>query len=352
MELKDKRLLVTGGAGFIGSNLVEELIKRGNEVIVLDDYSAGRESNLASVKQSGKLHLIKGSVLDPLLVRKLVKEADAVFHLAAHCSRLCFDRPHNVHEVNATGTLNVLDAMRVINKGANTRRVKRFVCCSSSEVYGTAKNSSMTENHALEPSTIFGASKLAGELYTQAYHSTWGLPTVIVRPFNTYGYRAHHAGASGEVIPRFAVRILNNLPPIIFGDGSQTRDFSFVSDVVQGLIAAGSADNLIGQTVNIASGKEVTIKEVAERLLKLLGKEQLGIQFEPSRPGDVQRQIADSSKLERLTQYRSTIDIQQGLALYIEWLKAQKLNSEQLLKEMTIQNWRTDDAEMLASTRH
>ncbi|MBX9772675.1 MAG: SDR family NAD(P)-dependent oxidoreductase [Candidatus Obscuribacterales bacterium] len=352
MDLKDKRILVTGGAGFIGSNLVEELIKKGNEIIVLDDYSAGKESNLASVKQSGKLHLIKGSILDPLMVRKLVKEVDVVFHLAAHCSRLCFDRPHNVHEVNATGTLNVLDAMKLVNRSTNTRRVKRLVYCSSSEVYGTAKNSSMTEEHTLEPTTVFGASKLAAEHYTQVYHATWGLPTVIVRPFNTYGYRAHHAGASGEVIPRFAVRILNDLPPIIFGDGSQTRDFTFVSDVVQGLITAGGSDNLIGKTINIASGKEVTIKEIAERLLKLLGKEQIGIQFEPSRPGDVNRQVADASKVEKLVEFRSTIGIDQGLPLYIEWLKEQKLNNEQLLKEMPIQNWKTDDADMLASTRH
>lgn len=352
MDFKDKRILVTGGAGFIGSNLVEGLIAKGAEVIVLDDFSTGKESNLAGVKQSGKLHMVKGSVLDALLVRKLVKESDIIFHMAVQCLRVCFDRPHHVHEVNATGTLNLLEAARLVNQGSSSRRISRFIYCSSSEVYGTAKTAPMAEDHVLEPTTTYGASKLAGELYTQAYHITWGLPTVILRPFNTYGYREHHEGASGEVIPRFAIRIMNNLPPIIFGDGSQTRDFTFVTDTVKGLITAGSADNLIGQTVNIARGQEVTIKEIADRLLKLLGKENLGIQFEPTRPADVQRHFADPSKLAKLTGYKAEIGIEEGLQLYIDWLKTQKFDSAQLLKEMTTQNWKIDNAEILATTRH
>jgi len=351
MEFKDKRILVTGGAGFIGSNLVDELIRLGNEVIVLDDYSAGKEANLALVKQSGKLHFVRGSVLDTLMVRKLAKEADVIFHLAAHCSRLCFDRPHNVHDVNATGTLNLLEAVRAINKSTGSRRINRFVLCSSSEVYGTAKGQAINEEHGLEPSTVFGASKLAGELYTRVYHATWGLPVVIVRPFNVYGNRQHHAAAHGEVIPRFVIRILNDLPPIIFGDGSQTRDFTFVSDIVQGLITAGGADSLIGKTVNLASGHEIAIKEIAERLLKLMGKEQLGIQFEPSRPGDVQRQRADLTTLKDATDFQTKIALDEGLKLYVEWLKAQNLNYAQLLHEMPIQNWKSDDTAMLTTTR-
>lgn len=352
MDLRDKRILVTGGAGFIGSNLVDELVARGAEVIVVDDFSTGKEANLAGVKQSGRVHIVKGSILDALLVRKLVKESDMIFHLAVQCLRVCFDRPHLVHEVNATGTLNLLEAMRMVNQGASSRRISRFVYCSSSEVYGTAKTAPMSEEHSLEPTTTYGASKLAGELYTQAFHTTWGLPTVIVRPFNTYGYREHHEGTSGEVIPRFAIRIMNNLPPIIFGDGSQTRDFTFVTDTVKGIITAGSADNLIGQTVNIARGQEVTIKEIAERLLKLLGKEDLEIQYQPTRPGDVIRHFADPAKAAKLTGYKAEIDIDQGLQLYIDWLKKQNLDAAKLLNEMTTKNWNVDNAEIFAATRH
>lgn len=335
MKLKNKNILVTGGAGFIGSNLVDTLVKD-NQVIVLDDYSTGQPSNLDAAQASGNMELIEGSILDQALVNSLVPRVDVVYHLAVQCLRVCFDKPHYVHEVNATGTLNLLEAAHQLNP-----QLERFIYCSSSEAYGTAKTVPMNEEtHPLEPTTVYGASKLAGELYTQAYYITYGMPTMVLRPFNTYGYREHYEGASGEVIPRFVIRILNNLSPIIFGDGSATRDFTFVTDTVESLIRAGEHDDFIGKAVNLAYGQEVSIVEVANLLLELLDKKELGIQWEPERPGDVHRHYADVRRLQAGTGYKPSIAIRDGLQKYIDWFKAEYPNPQALLSECQIHNWK------------
>src|SRR5436305_12702342 len=151
--------------------------------------------------------------------------------------------------------------------GAAAAKVKRFVYVSSSEAFGSARTVPMAEDHPFDPTTIYGASKLAGEHYTNAFHRTHGLPTVVVRPFNTYGPRSHFEGAYGEVIPKFVVRVLNGKRPIVFGDGEQTRDFTYVSDTVQGLLLAADADSLVGRAVNVARGVEVSINEIARLVL-------------------------------------------------------------------------------------
>ncbi|HEY9686947.1 MAG TPA: GDP-mannose 4,6-dehydratase [Coleofasciculaceae cyanobacterium] len=338
MQLKNKKILVTGGAGFIGSNLVDALVKE-NDVIVLDDFSTGKRDNLKDAQASGRLQLVEGSILDKELVQSLVRDVDVIYHLAVQCLRVCFDRPHYVHEVNATGTLNLLEAAHRLNP-----KLERFVYCSSSEAYGTAKTVPMNEDtHPVEPTTVYGASKLTGELYTRAYHTTYGMPAMILRPFNTYGYREHYEGASGEVIPRFVVRILNNLPPIIFGDGSATRDFTFVSDTVESLIRAGECDAFIGQAVNLAYGQEVSIQEIAGRLLKLLGREDLQIEWQPERPGDVHRHYADVARLQAGTGYKPTIDIEAGLKRYVDWFRANYPDPAALLAECQTENWKLNE---------
>lgn len=330
---KDQRVLVTGGAGFIGSNLVDALVAAGSHVTVLDDLSVGKRENLGPALNSGRIALVEGSVLDRELVERLVGDADIVLHLAVACLRVCFDRPHHVHEVNATGTLNLLQA-------AQQSKPRRFVYVSSSEIYGTALTAPMTEDHPLNPTTVYGASKLAGELYTQAYFLTYDLPTVIVRPFNTYGYREHHEGASGEVIPRFLVRLANGLAPVVFGDGGQTRDFTFVTDTVAGIMKAAESDALVGQSVNIARGKEVTIRRIGELLIDLMERRDLSMQFEPARPADVHRHYADISKAERVLDFHPIINIEEGLRLYIDWFKQQHTGDPaDLLAQMQSRNW-------------
>lgn len=334
LDWSKETVLVTGAAGFIGSNLVDELVDRGAQVIALDDCSVGQENNLSQAEASGRLEFIRGSILDRQLLAGLVGRCTVVLHLAVACLRVCFDRPTYVHEVNATGTLWLLEECQKHNPN-----LKRFVYCSSSEVYGTALTAPMTEEHPLNPTTVYGASKLAGELYTQAFYRTYQLPTLIVRPFNTYGYREHYEGASGEVIPRFLVRLRNDRAPVIFGDGLQTRDFTFVTDTVRGILAAAECDQLLGEAVNIARGQEISIRDIASLMIELTGKSDLQTQFEPARPADVLRHFADVQKAQKLLGYRASIDIRQGLKLYLDWFAKCHNDPSQLLAHLQDQNW-------------
>jgi len=332
--LKNQTILVTGGAGFIGSNLVDALAKD-NQVIVLDDCSTGHEHNLEDALKTGNVTFVKGSILDQALLDEWLPQVDMVFHLAVQCLRLCFDRPEVVHEVNATGTLRLLETVQRLNPG-----LQKFIYVSSSEVYGTAKTVPMSEDHPLIPTTVYGASKLAGELYTQAHHITYGLPTVIVRPFNTYGYREHHEGFSGEVIPRFVVKLLNNDAPVIFGDGSATRDFTFVEDTVTGLVKIAESDALIGDTINLAYGQEVSIKAIGEKLLTLTEKaDSLKLHYEGERPGDVHRHYAGIEKLKTVIGWQPQTNIDQGLEKYLSWFHQQYPDASLLTKDCWEKNW-------------
>lgn len=330
-NMKDKKILITGGAGFIGSHLVDAL-SQDNNVVVLDNFSSGKKENLSQHLQNPFVTIFEGDVRDKSLLGKITKEIDVVYHLAVQCLRVSIKDPETNHEVNATGTLNLCMA----SLGNN---VKRFVYVSSSEVYGTAKRIPMTEDHSLEPTTVYGASKLAGELYTLAYYRTYGLKSMVVRPFNTYGPREHFEGAYGEVIPKFVLRVLNNMPPIIFGDGTQTRDFTYVSDTVRGIMMASECDDMIGQTVNIARGKEVSISDLANIIGEKLGEKNLKPVYEQKRPGDVMRHYADISKAERLFGYKPEIDIRDGIGRYIDWFTSQNYNLSELLKHDVVFNW-------------
>lgn len=333
MIIRDKRVLVTGGAGFIGSNLVDELAKN-NHIVVLDNFSSGRMENLSLHRGRSNVEIVTGDVRDRGSLIEIARGVDIIYHLAVRCLRVSIDDPETTHDVNATGTLNVCMAAR-------ENSVKRFIYVSSSEVYGTAFAAPMDESHPCEPTTVYGASKLAGEKYALAYHRTYKLPAMVVIPFNTYGPREHFEGASGEVIPKFVLRALNNASPVIFGDGSQTRDFTYVADTVRGIIMASECDEMIGQTANIARGEEVSIKTLAAKIYRKLGRAAIKPIFERQRPGDVQRHFADAGKAERLFGFRAEVGIDEGLDMFIKWFTSQGHDLERLMKEDVVFNWET-----------
>lgn len=326
-------ILVTGGAGFIGSHLVDALLERDSHIVtVADNFSSGSRENLEQHRGHPRLRVVEADIRDATQMRALMAGVDIVYHLAVQCIRLSLRDPYLVHEVNATGTLNLLTAAR-------DAKVKRFIYCSSSEVYGTAQQVPMTEEHPLLPTTPYGASKLAGEVYARAFWLSYGLPVTIVRPFNTYGPRAHFEGAYGEVLPKFVVRALNDAPLVIFGDGEQTRDFTEVSDTVRGLLLAGECDALVGEVVNLARGEEVTINSLAQIVLEVLPQSKSRIEYAAPRPGDVRRHWADISKARRVLGFEPRIGLGEGVRRYVDWLLRSECDPRAMLEQERLRNW-------------
>ena len=329
MELSGQRVLVTGGAGFIGSELVRQLAEKKADVVVVDNLVNGRRENVADL--GPQVRLVVADVRDADGMSQVLQDVDLVFHLACLGVRHSIHSPRENHDVNATGTLTMLAAAR-------ERGVKRFVYISSSEVYGTARHVPMTEEHPTYPKTVYGASKLAGECYTRAYHDSYDYPSVVIRPFNTYGPRCHHEGDSGEVIPKFLLRCLAGKPMVIFGDGTQTRDFTHVSDTARGIILAGTSNDAIGKTLNLGSGHEIPINELAIDVARIAGKDPVIERIEP-RPGDVLRLFADISAARRLCGYQPVVSMREGLSSLKEWYLAQNKTPEELLESEIVQNW-------------
>ena len=333
-EWKGVNCLVTGGAGFIGSHLVDLLMAQGAKVRVLDNLVNGKEENLARHLAVPDFELMRGSVADPFDVRRALRGIEVVFHLACLGVRHSLSHPHENHRVNAEGTLLVLEAAREAG-------VRRFIHCSSSEVYGTALDVPMPESHPTHPCTVYGAGKLAGEAYARAYYLTHRLPVVIVRPFNTFGPRSHHEGEAGEMIPKSIVRVLNGKNIIIFGSGGQTRDFTYVEDTARALVKAAESDRLIGETLNIGSNFEISIGEVANKIVELIGDSGAGVELQAERPGDVGRLYADTARFHELTGWQSQVDFMEGLRRTIGFFKDHPLGIEKLLHGETGRNWQT-----------
>jgi UDP-glucose 4-epimerase len=334
MRLEGNTVLVTGGAGFIGSHLVDALQAYPDcRVRVLDDLSTGRTENLAHLLERGAIELFQGSVTDAATAARAVEGVAIVFHLACRGVRHSIGQPLANHEVNAQGTLLLLGAARAAG-------VSRFVHVSSSEVYGTARHVPMDEDHPCFPETVYGAAKLAGEAYARAYHQTYQLPTVVVRPFNNFGPRSHFEGDAGEVIPRFAVWALNGKPPVIFGDGTQTRDFIYVADTAHWLCQVAECDALVGQTVNLASGRETSVRELARLVCTEAGRPDLKPVYRNARPGDVQRHLASVSKAERLVGFQVQTGIRAGVVKLLAHLRRQPQGMAELLRQVQEINWK------------
>lgn len=304
------KFLVTGGSGFIGSNMVIELLKRGHEVRVLDNFSTGRRQNLNFYLD--KIELIEGDLRSAGIVQKSVKGVDYILHQGALPSvpRSIAD-PEATTEVNVGGTLNLLMAAR--NSG-----VKRLVFASSSSIYGNVPDEFKVETMKPNPLSPYAVSKIAAEHYVQVFNRVYGLETVCLRYFNVFGVRQDPTSQYSAVIPRFVNAIRNNRIPVIFGDGSQSRDFTYVDNVVHANLLAVEKPGISGEVMNVACGESITLVELVTLINKILGKD-IAPQFAPARAGDVQHSRADISQAKKLLDYSVQVDFETGLRRTVEW---------------------------------
>lgn len=312
-----KKILITGGAGFIGSHLAEYLIKNGYSVKILDDFSSGNVNNILGLFNFKDFKMIRGSVTDIELVRKATADVDVVFHLAAqiHVDRSIIE-PRRTFDVNALGTLNVLDT-------ALENDVELVVYASTSEVYGSAKYVPMNEDHPLNPASPYAATKAAADRLCFAYYNTYNLPVVVVRCFNTYGPRQRDAGYAAA-IPKFLRKALSGLPPIIYGDGKQTRDYMYIKDAVNAYtLILKNYENVLGKAVNFGTGTEVPIINLANIITDLCGNNKTPINVAP-RAGEVKRLCADISLAQKELDFAPQYTIDNGLDEFIKWYKAGK----------------------------
>jgi UDP-glucose 4-epimerase len=330
-RVENASVLVTGGAGFIGSHLVDTLLARGAaRVTVLDNLVNGSDANLAHLADEPRFRLIEGDIRDDEAVASALDDVDTVFHLACLGVRHSLHDPAENHDVNASGTLRMLThALRL--------GVGRFVYVSTSEVFGTAQYAPMDERHPTWPETVYGGSKLAGEAYARAFFRTYGMDTVVVRPFNTYGPRSHFEGDSGEVLPRTIVRVLAGLRPVIFGDGEQTRDFMHVSDTTRALALIAESEAATGQTINLGSGTEVTMTEVCHAVAVGAGRPDLVPEYLDARPGDVRRLLGDASLVRELTGFEPVVGFDDGVAELVDWFRRGTVDD--MVSQVADVNW-------------
>jgi UDP-glucose 4-epimerase len=297
------RYLVTGGAGFIGSHLVETLSRRGDHVRVLDNFSTGKIENLAHLPE---VKIVQGDVCDAAIVRAATAGIDYVIHCAAQVSvPQSMADPIATHAVNVSGTLNVLQAAREFG-------VKRVVLASSCAVYGDNDDLPLSETSIPKPMSPYAATKLIGEIYCQTFYRAYGVPTVCLRYFNIFGPRQDPNGAYAAVIAKFVPRIRQGRAPIIYGDGTQTRDFVFVSDVVRANLLACERDEAIGQVFNIASGCAVSLLELIDALNQLLNTN-ITAEFAAPRTGDITHSRGNNSKGAAVLGFQPTVSFVDGL---------------------------------------
>ena len=307
----DEISLVTGGGGFIGSHLVEALLQAGRRVRVFDDFSTGLRTNLAHLDSAPEI--VEGSLTDPVAVAQVVAGVRVVYHLGALASvARSVENPIATHAACATGTLNLLDAVRKAG-------VRRVVYAASSSAYGGASGEGgQTEDQPVAAKSPYAAAKLAGELYLQAFAHTYGLETVRLRFFNIFGPRQRSDSPYSGVIALFIASMSEGRIPTIHGDGSQSRDFTYVANAVQAMMKAAEAPDVSGNVYNVGTGRSITILQLVEALNRIFGTK-LEPQFVPTRAGDVKYSLADISRTRADLGYDPAVSFEDGLKRTVEW---------------------------------
>jgi UDP-glucose 4-epimerase len=307
--MKNKNILVTGGAGFIGSNLTKHLVEEGNSVTVLDNYMSGYRSNLDPFPS---VRIIEGDIRDKTVVELAIRGAEVVFHLAASVgNKRSIDNPLIDADINVLGTVQLLEAAR-------KEGVRKIVTSSSAGIFGELKTMPIKEDHPIEPDSPYGCTKLCQEKLCLSYAKLYDIETICLRYFNVYGPNQRF-DAYGNVIPIFVFRMLQNEPIIIYGDGEQTRDFVYVDDVVQANIKAADTKGVNG-AFNIASGKRITINRLVE-IIKKNSNKAIKIEHGPERLGDVRHSLADLSLAHKKINYHPSVDIERGIEEYVKWAR-------------------------------
>jgi UDP-glucose 4-epimerase len=306
------KILITGGAGFIGSHLCDKYINDHHTVLCLDNFENGSLINIRHLLDKRNFKLITGDIRNFDLLEKITRDVDAIFHLAAqiHVDRSIVE-PKMTYDINVLGTQNVLEVARMAD-------VDKVIHASTSEVYGTALYAPMDESHPLNAPHPYGASKIAADRMCHAYNETYGMNICVMRSFNLFGPRQKDTGYGG-VISLFANRVLNNMPPIVYGNGEQTRDYTEVTDIVSAYDLILKSNRKFDTSINFGTGVDIKIIDLANMIIKILGKDLRPVHVEP-RPGEVQRLIADNSKAKALG-WVPKIGFEEGLIKFLDWYK-------------------------------
>jgi nucleoside-diphosphate-sugar epimerase len=313
--------LVTGGAGFIGSHIAAALSASGARVRVLDDLSTGHRENLDEI--GGDIDFIEGSVADEDVLQKALNGVEIVFHEAAIPSvPRSVEAPRQTHIASVDGTFSLLLAAR-------DNKVRRVVYAASSSAYGDQPTLPKSEQMLPDPLSPYAVAKLVGEYYCQVFTRVYGLETVSLRYFNVFGPRQDPSSQYSGVVSRFISSLLGDEQPVIFGDGEQSRDFTYIDNVVAANLSAANAAGASGKVINVANGEQITLNELLAELKDLTGKQDVSAEYREPRVGDVRHSLADNSMARELLGYESKVDLREGLKRTIDWWKSSRFNPRQ-----------------------